>query len=87
MNAEQELLQKWRFLPPDKQQQVLEFVEFLHFKTVNSEILTHETKAQLGEQLRLIRAKIVASGEPLLNQDEIEKEIASRRGGLQDIGE
>ncbi|MEH2051296.1 hypothetical protein [Nostoc sp.] len=87
MNAEQELLQKWRFLPPDKQQQVLEFVEFLHLKTVNSQILTHGTKAQLGERLREIRAKIVASGEPLLSQDAIEKEIAIRRGGLQDIGE
>ncbi|MBG1266618.1 hypothetical protein [Nostoc sp. WHI] len=87
MNAEQELLQKWRFLTPDKQQQVLEFVEFLHLKTVNSQILTHGTKTQLGERLRQIRAKIVASGEPLLSQDEIEKEIASQRGGLQDMGE
>jgi len=39
---------------------------------------------QLGERLRQIRSRIVASGEPLLTQDEIEKEIASRRGGLQE---
>ena len=33
--TEQELLEKWRSLPIDKQQQVLEFVEFLQLKTVN----------------------------------------------------
>ncbi|MBD2693641.1 hypothetical protein [Anabaena catenula] len=33
--------------------------------------------------LRQIRSKIVASGKPLLNEEEIEKELASRRGGLQ----
>jgi hypothetical protein len=34
--------------------------------------------------LRQIRAKIIEAGEPLLTQDEIEKEIAGRRGGLQE---
>ncbi|KAB8333395.1 DUF2281 domain-containing protein [Scytonema tolypothrichoides VB-61278] len=82
MSAEQELIEKWRFLPPDKQQQVLEFVEFLHLKTVNPQIVTRGAKTDLGEKLRQIRSKIVASGEPLLSQDEIEKEMASRRGRL-----
>lgn len=81
MSAEQELLEKWRELPQDKQQQVLEFVEFIHIKTVNAQ-LSNTNKSQLGKSLRQIRAKIVASGEPLLTQDEIEKEIASRRGGF-----
>jgi hypothetical protein len=77
MSAEQELLTKWRSLPQDKQEEVLDFVEFLYVKTsVN--------KASLGERLRQIRSRIVASGEPLLSRDEIEKEIASRRGGLQE---
>jgi hypothetical protein len=76
MTPEQELLAKWRSLPKEKQEEVLNFVEFLHVQ--NS---VH--KASLGENLRQIRAKIVASGEPLLTQDKIEKEIASRRGGLQ----
>jgi hypothetical protein len=76
MSPEQELLAKWRSLPKEKQDEVLDFVEFLYVKSsVN--------KASLGERLRQIRAKIVASGEPLLTQDEIEKEIASLRGGLQ----
>ncbi|HYW17838.1 MAG TPA: hypothetical protein VE956_00755 [Nodularia sp. (in: cyanobacteria)] len=76
MSAEQELLSKWRSLPQDKQEEVLDFVEFLRLKTsVN--------KTPLGERLRQIRSIIVASGKHLLDEDEIEKELASRRGGLQ----
>ncbi|MDB9375267.1 DUF2281 domain-containing protein [Nodularia sphaerocarpa] len=76
MSAEQELLSKWRSLPQDKQEEVLDFVEFLRLKTsVN--------KTPLGERLRQIRSRIVASGKQLLDEDEIEKELASRRGGLQ----
>ena len=30
MNTEQQLLEKWRNLPSDKQQQVLQFVDFLN---------------------------------------------------------
>ncbi|MHC5597731.1 MAG: DUF2281 domain-containing protein [Nostoc sp.] len=33
MSPEQELLIKWRSLPQDKQEEVLDFVEFLHLKT------------------------------------------------------
>lgn len=77
MSTEQELLSKWRSLPQDKQEEVLDFVEFLRLKT-------SANKTHLGEGLRQIRSKIVADGEPLLSRDEIEKEIASRRGGLQE---
>ncbi|MCG6133906.1 MAG: DUF2281 domain-containing protein [Nostoc sp. LLA-1] len=77
MIAEQELLTKWRSLPLDKQEEVLDFIEFLRMKTsVN--------KTPLGERLRQIRSRIIDSGEPLLSRDEIEKEIASRRGGVQE---
>jgi hypothetical protein len=79
MSPEQKLLAKWRSLPKDKQEEVLDFVEFIHFKNV--------TKIPLGERLRQIRETIVASGKPLLDEDEIEKELASRRGGLQGRGE
>jgi hypothetical protein len=76
MISEQELLTKWRSLPQDKQQEVLKFVEFMQLKTTAK-------KPPLGERLREIRSKIVASGKPLLNVDEIEKELADRRGGIQ----
>ena len=39
-------------------------------------------RTPLGRKLRAIRARIVASGEPFLNWDDLEKEMASRRGGL-----
>jgi hypothetical protein len=49
--------------------------------------LKNANKIPLGERLRQIRETIVASGKPLLDEDEIEKELASRRGGLQGRGE
>ena len=80
MNTEQQLIEKWRNLPSDKQQQVLQFVESL-----NEQKQSKQT--ELGQRLRQIRAKIVSSGEPLLNQEEIEQEVINRRGGLQNISE
>jgi hypothetical protein len=37
-------------------------------------------KSELGTELRAIRQKIVESGLPLLTEEEIEKEVAERRG-------
>jgi uncharacterized protein YaaR (DUF327 family) len=75
MNTEQQLIEKWRNLPSDKQQQVLQFVESLNQQK-------QPKQTELGQRLRQIRAKIVASGEPLWNRKEIEQEIVNRRGGL-----
>ena len=41
---------------------------------------TFEPKTPLGRRLWSIRKRIVASGETLLGWDEIEKEVAARRG-------
>jgi len=38
-------------------------------------------RTPLGRDLRQLRAKIVQSGTPLLDWDEIHEEVASRRGG------
>ena len=75
MNTEQQLLKKWRELPKERQQQVLRFVESLDEQKPPE-------KTELGERLRSLRAKIVSSGEPLLDREEIEREIINRRGGL-----
>ncbi|MDJ0575233.1 MAG: hypothetical protein QNJ65_08715 [Xenococcaceae cyanobacterium MO_234.B1] len=80
MNTEQQLIEKWRNLPLDKQQQVLQFVESLNQQKQHKQ-------TELGKRLRQIRAKIVASGEPLLNREGIEQEVINRRGGLQNINE
>lgn len=37
-------------------------------------------ESELGRRLRAIRAQIVASGERLLDWDELEQELAERRG-------
>ena len=50
----------------------------------SSESLSYLPKTSLGERLLAIREKIVASGETLLDRDEIEKEIAARRGERHD---
>ncbi|MFN6518228.1 MAG: hypothetical protein RMY29_027600 [Nostoc sp. CreGUA01] len=71
MSTEQELLTKWRSLPQDKQEEVLDFVEFLSLKKSANQI-------SLGERLQQIRTRIVASGKHLLDEDEIEKELTSR---------
>lgn len=42
--------------------------------------LNYAPRTSLGEKLLAIREKILATGAPLLNQDEIEREIAERRG-------
>jgi phosphomevalonate kinase len=75
MNTEQQLLKKWRKLPKERQQQVLRFVESLDEQKQSN-------KTELGQRLRYIRANILASGEPLLNQEEIEQEVINRRSGL-----
>ncbi len=41
---------------------------------------TFKPKTPLGRRLWSIRKRIVASGEPLLGWDEIEEEVAARRG-------
>jgi hypothetical protein len=83
MSPEQELLEKWRSLDKEKQEEVLDFVKFIHAKMVKLQPITPANKSQLGKRLRQIRAEIVSSGEHLLTQDELEKEITNRRGGLQ----
>jgi hypothetical protein len=68
MSPEQDLLTKWRSLPKEKQEEVLDFVEFLHVTLKPQPVTTRPNKPPLGERLRQIRAQIVDSGEPLLTQ-------------------
>jgi hypothetical protein len=75
MTIEQVLIEKWRGLSPPKQQEVLDFVEFLEskqgvVKTDNQ--LPLRSLSLLGDRLRKIRAEIVASGSPLLTWSGVE---------------
>lgn len=44
------------------------------------EAISHKARTPLGQKLWGIRARIVASGVPLLSWEEIQNEIAARRG-------
>ncbi|MFN6564540.1 MAG: hypothetical protein RMY28_032745 [Nostoc sp. ChiSLP01] len=86
MIIEQLLLEKWRSLPPEKQQEVFDFVEFLESR--QERIYAHpvelKPKSQLGAKLDKIRESIVGSGIPLLTDEEIDREVIERRGGYQE---
>lgn len=86
MKVEQILLEKWRSLPPDKQQEVFDFVEFLQSRQVSlsQKPAGEEHESNLGQKLQQIREKIVASGTPLLTDEDIDREVAQRRGGYQE---
>jgi hypothetical protein len=43
-------------------------------------VVAYEPKTELGRRLWEIRKRIIASGEPLLGWDELEKEVAERKG-------
>ncbi|MCC5653641.1 hypothetical protein LC609_28435 [Nostoc sp. XA013] len=77
MNLEQIILAKLRFFSPEKQKEVLSFIEFLDSK--NS-----ANKTYLEEGLQEIRTRIVTSGKILLNEDNIRKQLANRESGLHD---
>jgi hypothetical protein len=44
---------------------------------------TYAPRTELGRRLLELRAEIVRSGIPLLSWDEIEREVAERRGGVE----
>jgi len=44
--------------------------------------LTFRPRTALGQELWKLRKRIVASGEPLLDDDQIEEEVDRRRGGI-----
>jgi mRNA-degrading endonuclease RelE of RelBE toxin-antitoxin system len=82
MAKEEELLEQWRELPPDKQQQVLEFVHQLKSSSEKLPPSDFVPKTPLSQKLWQIRQRAIASGLKLLNEEEIEREVAARRGGL-----
>jgi hypothetical protein len=59
MTVEQILLEKWRSLPPDKQQEVFDFVEFLSWHSTSKHPVSLESKPKLAEKLKQIREKII----------------------------
>ncbi|MGH9840778.1 MAG: hypothetical protein ACREEM_18525 [Blastocatellia bacterium] len=49
--------------------------------------LTYETMSELGKELYRLSMEIAESGEGLLTEEELEREIARRRGGYLSEGD
>jgi hypothetical protein len=81
VSKEEVLLEYWRELPPDAQEQVLELAKSLNPNQPEVQLVP---QTPLGQKLWEIRQKIVASGVPLLSDEELAQEIAERRGGWQE---
>lgn len=85
MGKEEQLLEHWRELTPEKQQKVFEFIEALKSESDATEIITeYIPQTPLAKKLWKIRQRAIASGIKLLNEAEIEQELAERRGGYRE---
>ncbi len=75
MSKEEQLLECWHELSDEAQEQVLQLAQSLKPQP------EFVPQTELGKKLWEIRQRIVASGVPLLSDEELEQEIALRRGG------
>lgn len=75
MSKEEQLLETWHQLPSEAQDQVLQLAQSLKPQP------EFVPQTPLGKKLWEIRQRIVASGVPLLSDEELEQELAERRGG------
>jgi hypothetical protein len=85
MGKEEQLLERWRELTPEKQQKVFEFVEALKSESDATPLITeYIPQTPLAKKLWEIRNRAIASGIQLLNESQIEQELAERRGGYRE---
>lgn len=75
MSKEEQLLEYWRELSPQAQDKVIQFARSLKAQP------EFVPQTSLAKKLWEIRQRIVASGAPLLSDEELEQELAERRGG------
>jgi hypothetical protein len=95
MTLEQAILEKVRALPPEKQQEILEFAESLQVQTQQSsvtpevnetvEVEQPRSASSLGERLMAIRQQALDNGMQPLTVEEAEREIADRRVRHRDL--
>jgi hypothetical protein len=82
MSKEEILLECWRDLPLEAQEQVLALAQSLKPEPkVESEFLP---QTSLGKKLWEIRQRAIANGMKLLTEEELEQELAERRGGFRE---
>lgn len=83
MNSEQLLLNKWRTLPLEKQQQVLDYIQELDSGSLAVKIESEDAykpQTELGKKLWEIRCGALANNPKLLTWDEIDAEVSDMRG-------
>lgn len=95
MTLEQAILEKVRALPPEKQQEILDFAEFLQAKVQQSLVVAEVVQGEpvqaaqptrsLGERLMAIRQQAIENGMQLLTAEEVEQEIADQRNRHRDL--
>ncbi len=79
MSKEEILLECWRDLPLESQEQVLALAQSLKPPKMEPEFLP---QTSLGKKLWEIRQRAIANGMKLLTEEELEQELAERRGGF-----
>jgi len=81
MNREQILLNKWRTLPLEKQQEVLNLVEQLYRQNQGiDQANIYQPQTEMGKKLWEIRCQALTDKSKLLTWDEINEEISESRG-------
>ena len=84
MSKEEQLLEYWRELSPQAQDKVIQFARCLR-QAADASTLKPQPEfvpqTPLAKKLWESRQRIVASGAPLLSDEELEQELAERRGG------
>jgi hypothetical protein len=78
MSKEEILLECWRELPIEAQEQVLALAQSLK---PEAEFVPHTA---LGKKLWEIRQRAIGNGIRLLTEDELEQELIERRGGFRE---
>ncbi len=75
MSQEEQLLEYWRELPPEAQERVLQLAQTLKLES------DFVPQTPLAKKLWKIRQQAIADGMKLLSEEELEQELAERRGG------
>jgi hypothetical protein len=78
MGKEEQLLECWRELPPEAQDRVLQLAQSLKPQP------EFVPQTPLGKKLWEIRQRAIAEGMKLLTKEELEQELAERRGGYRE---
>jgi hypothetical protein len=83
MSTEHTLLETWRKLDLEKQQKVLEYMHSLNQNNQTQKPQeSYQPKTPLGKKLWELRLKSLGN-QPILNTwEEVEQELAERRGGI-----